>query len=370
MERLRNDIRRRRQHRSLTQQQLARRAEVSRQSLNALELGRAVPSTSIALRLAQVLECHVEELFWLTGSPAPVDAEIAGGDEHSNGRAVVASVEGKWVAHRLAPTDGLSAATPADAILKEKAKAGGPAHARLHLLSRPDVVSTTLLCAGCAPAMGILAARSSASGVGRMLWLDRPSLTSLELLRRGQVHVAGAHLLDEATGEFNVPEVQRLFGGRAMLVFNLLRWQSGIVVPPRNPKRIRSAADLWSAGLRIVQRAPAAAAQQLLLRLAGSQARHLQGPPASSHLEAARMVAVGLADAAIAIESAARAFELKFIPLAEERFDLVVPRELAQDARVMRLLDTATTHAFRQDVEGLGGLTTRQSGSLIAKTAA
>jgi putative molybdopterin biosynthesis protein len=370
MEHLGNDLRRRRQQRGLTQQQLARRAKVSRQSLNALELGRTVPSTSIALRLAQVLECSVEELFWLMSSPASVEAEIAGEGARSQGRAVVASVAGKWVAHRLAPTDGLSAATPADAVLKASPRASGTAHARLHLLTRPDVASATLLCAGCAPAMGILAARSSASSIGRVLWLDRPSLTSLELLRRGQVHVAGAHLLDEATGEFNVPDVQRLFGSRAMLVFNLVRWQAGIVVPWRNPKRIRRAADLWSGGLRIVQRAPGAAAQQLLLRLAGTRAPHLRGPVASSHLEAARTVAVGLADAAIAIESTARAFELNFIPLAEERFDLVVPHELAQDARVIRLLNTATTRAFRHDVEGLGGLTTRQSGSLIAKTAA
>jgi putative molybdopterin biosynthesis protein len=274
----------------------------------------------------------------------------------------VASVAGKWVAHRLVPTEGLSAATAADAVLKGKT--------RLQLLARVDVAATTLLCAGCAPAMGILAARSSASGGSRVVWLDRPSLTALELLRRGQVHVAGAHVLDEATGDFNVPEVQRLFSARAMLVFNLVRWQAGLVVPSRNPKKIRSAGDLLNARVRVVQRPPDAAAQQLLARVAKDRVGALKGPPATNHLDAARLVSVGLADAAVAVESAARAFGLKFIPLAEERFDLVVPSELAQDPRVVRLLDTATTRAFRHDVEGLGGVTTRQSGSLIAHTAA
>jgi putative molybdopterin biosynthesis protein len=369
MEHLGNDLRRRRQQRALTQEQLARRASVSRQSLNALETGRTVPSTSVALRLAQTLECTVEELFWLPGSPARVEAELVDADEPTSGRAVLASVSGKWVAHRLRPTDGPSSLTPADALL-DAASTRRPGHARLQLLARPDVVSSTLLCAGCAPAMGILGARASVGGGGRVVWLDRPSVTALELLRRGQVHVAGAHLLDEPTGEFNVPEVKRRFAGRPMLIFNLVRWQAGIVVPRGNPRNVRSAAGFWNRGMRIVQRAPEAASQSLLARLAGRRLARLSGPRAGSHIDAARLVAVGLADAAIAVESAARAFGLAFIPLAEERFDLVVPRELAQDARVVRLLDTATTRAFRADVEGLGGVVTRQSGSLIARTAA
>jgi putative molybdopterin biosynthesis protein len=365
MEPLSNDLRRRRQQRGLTQHELAARAEISRQSLNALEVGRTVPSTSIALRLADTLECAVEDLFWLRAAPGTVQADIVSEDRLAQGRAVVAAVAGKWVAHALRATDAPSTVTPADAILNGKA-----ARARLHLLTRPDVVSTTLLCAGCAPALGILAARASTTPGGRVLWLDRPSGTALELLRHDHVHVAGAHLIDDASGEFNVPQVRQLFGQRSMLIFNLVRWQAGIVTPAGRPRRIRKAADLWDDGVRIVQRPAAAAAQHLLTKLGGSHAGLLRGPRAESHLEAARLVAMGLAEAAIGIESAARAFGLGFIPLAEERFDLVVPRALAQDVRVVRLLDTATTRAFRQDVEGLGGLITRQAGSLIAKTAA
>jgi putative molybdopterin biosynthesis protein len=200
--------------------------------------------------------------------------------------------------------------------------------------------------------------------------LDRPSISALELLRRGLVHVAGAHLLDEASGQFNVPEVERSFPGRPMLVFNLIRWQAGIVLPAANPSRIRRAADLCAPGLRVVQRSAEAAAQRLLARLTAAHDRKLQGPRAESHLEAARLVSVGLADAAIAVESAARAFSLKFVALEEERFDLVVPGELAQDRRVQRLIDNATSRAFRRDVEGLGGLNTRQAGALIARTVA
>jgi putative molybdopterin biosynthesis protein len=368
MDELGNDLRRRRQERGWTQQQLARRAGLSRQTLNSLEVGRTVPATSIALRLADLLDCSVEDLFWLEDAPASVDAELADGPSVAGGRSVVASVGGRWIAHALRASDSLAAATPADAVLEMRQTAR--TRARLRLLTRTEVASTTLLCVGCAPALGVLAARTTATGSGRVTWLDRPSVSALELLRRGQVHVAGAHLLDEASGQFNVPDVQRTFTGHSMLVFNLVRWQAGMVLPAANPKRIRRAVDLCAPRLRVVQRPAGAAAQRLLARLTGEHSRHVQGPVAESHHEAARLVSVGLADAAIAIESAARAFSLKFVPLEEERFDLVVPEELATDARVARLLDTATSRAFRRDVEGLGGLNTRQAGTLIARTAA
>jgi molybdate-binding protein/DNA-binding XRE family transcriptional regulator len=358
--RMRNGVSRRRKALGLTQEQLARRAQMSRQSLNAIELGRAVPSTSASLRLARVLESTVEELFWLDDSPTSISAELAEADHSPQGRAVVASIDGRWVAHRLPATDGLSVATPADAVFTS----GG----RLRLLAQPQSASDNLLCAGCAPAMGILAGRATAAAAGRVVWLDRPSTAALELLRRGQVHVAGAHLFDEATGECNLPDVRRLFPHRAMLVFNLVRWEAGILAAAGNPKRIKGAADLSREDLTLARRTSDSGAQRLLDRLVPNAGG--RGPMATSHLDAARMVAMGLADASIAIESAARAFGLTFIPVAEERFDLIVPRELAQDPRIVRLLDITSTRVFRTDVGGLGGLVTRQSGSLIACTAA
>jgi putative molybdopterin biosynthesis protein len=371
-----NDLSRRRRQLGLTQLQLAERAGLSRQALNGLEGGRAVPSTAIALRLAQVLDCKLDELFWLSDSSSTVEAELADSTGLGGSRVTVASVGGKWVAHPLVPSESLSAMTTADAILKPTRGKAGARTVKLHLLTRPAVAQKTLVCAGCAPAMGILAARAGdGASRGRVVWLDRPSLPSLELLRRGQVHVAGAHLFDEAAREFNVPAVQRLFPHRAMLVVNLVRWEAGLLVAPGNPKGIRRVEDLTRKGVRVVKREPGAAAQQLLMRLlrrAGRSKAPLdtRGPTARNHWDVARIVAMGLADAGVAVQSAAESFGLPFLPVAEERFDLIVPQELSTDPRVVQLLETVSTRAFRSDAEGLGGIAARQSGKIVAQIAA
>jgi len=122
------------------------------------------------------------------------------------------------------------------------------------------------------------------------------------------------------------------------------------------------------------RRQDGAAAQDLverLLRREGIEpapvARH--GLVAGGHAEVARLVALGAADAGIALATVARAHGLDFVPLAEERFDLVVARELADDARVVRLLETLGSRAFRREMESLGGHVVRETGKLIAEIA-
>jgi molybdate-binding protein len=90
----------------------------------------------------------------------------------------------------------------------------------------------------------------------------------------------------------------------------------------------------------------------------------MRGPTrtASGHLEVAELVAHGAADAGVSIRSAALAYGLGFIPLAEERFDLVIPRELATDARVEHLVDVVGSRAFRRELDSIGGYITGASG--------
>src|SRR5579863_4049933 len=94
-----NNLGRLRQERGFTQQGLADRVGLARQSLNAIEVGRSVPSTDVALRLARLLGCKVEDVFWLDGGGTELDVEVpsdSGADPC--GRVVVTSVGGKWVA--------------------------------------------------------------------------------------------------------------------------------------------------------------------------------------------------------------------------------------------------------------------------------
>jgi molybdate-binding protein len=290
-------------------------------------------------------------------------------------RVVLASIAGRWVAHRLATSDSGAFLTAADAVVLGP-RAGTKGSVRVALLEDASAARDTLLCAGCAPALGILAARATAARPGeRVVWLERSSGAALDLLARGQVHVAGAHLFDEQAQEFNVPFVQRLLPGRSMLIFNLARWETGLVVAAGNPRRVRGVSDLARPDVRFVRRQASAAGQDLierLLRRAGLPVSAVTSGPlsANGHMEVARIVALGLADVGVALPEVARAYGLDFVPLAQERFDLILAKEHAGDTRIVRLLETLSGRGFRREMETLGGHVARDAGKLIADTGA
>jgi putative molybdopterin biosynthesis protein len=131
--------------------------------------------------------------------------------------------------------------------------------------------------------------------------------------------------------------------------------------------------DRARSDVAFVRRDDGAAAQDLverLLRREGIQpataARH--GVVAGGHAEVARLIALGAGDVGIALATVARAHGLDFLPLAEERFDLVVAKELSSDPRVVRLLETMSSRTFRREMESLGGHVARDAGKLIAET--
>ncbi len=132
--------------------------------------------------------------------------------------------------------------------------------------------------------------------------------------------------------------------------------------------------DLSRADVRFVPRPRGAAAQDLierLLRREGLQAATPATPlVARGHMDVARLVALGLADTGVALPEAARAHGLDFIPLAEERFDLILAKEHAGDTRIVRLLDLLSARGFRREMETLGGHVTRDAGRLMADTSA
>jgi putative molybdopterin biosynthesis protein len=131
--------------------------------------------------------------------------------------------------------------------------------------------------------------------------------------------------------------------------------------------------DLVRRDVRFARRQAGAAAQDLverLLRREGLLSRSAVGARlvARGHMEVARLVALGVADVGVALPAVARAHGLDFVPLAEERFDLVVAKELSVDARVVRLLETLSGRGFRRELESLGGHVARDAGRLIAET--
>lgn len=359
-----------RERAGLTQVALAERAQVTRQTLIAIEAERSVPSTAIALALAAALGCRVEDLFELDRTPESLRVRWAEAPDArpASTRALVGRVGGRWVAHPLRASLGETWLSAADAVVASADQGAG----RVEPLLAPAELERNLLVAGCAPALGVLARHLERDGSQVPLrWVHAGSTRALEQLERGDVHIAGTHLLDETTGEYNVAAVRRRFARRRMLLINLARWEAGLVVPAGNPGRIRGAAELARPKLRVAQREAGAGASLLLasmLRAAGLPKRSLPtGPRARSHAEVAELVAHGVADVGLSIRSAAQALGLDFVPVAEERFDLVLSAELARDPRVERLINALGGRAFRRDAAGLGGHRTDHSGEVMAE---
>jgi putative molybdopterin biosynthesis protein len=193
------------------------------------------------------------------------------------------------------------------------------------------------------------------------------SLDGLVALRQGLCHLSGCHLLD-VNGEYNLPFIQHLFPDRGMLVVTLAYREQGLMLFPGNPKQLRNLSDLRRPGIAFVNRQKGSGT-----RLWFDQEMHRLGLPTDKiqgyerevrlHTECARLVQSGEADAAIGLQAAASQAGLDFIPLFQERYDIVIPRE--QSEPMLPLLETLQTRAFRQDVASLNGYDTTHTGEQI-----
>jgi molybdate-binding protein/DNA-binding XRE family transcriptional regulator len=356
-----NALAERRRALGLSQAELAASVGVSRQALSALEGGRSVPSTAVALRLARALDCTVESLFWLAEGPA-VPVRVAG--EPSSGRAIVGRVEGRWVAHPLGP-DALHAA--ADAELRPDGR-----RTVARLLDDPERLGRRLLVAGCDPALGLLAATAARAGV-ELSWLPATSAAALALVARGEAHVAGAHLYDAETDEHNVPFVRATLPGRACALLELASTEEGLVVAPGARSGVGGVEDLVRGDVVIVNRPEGAGARGLLdreLARAGIAPASVRGYERElpGHEAVARAVASGSADAGVATRAVALAHGLGFVPLHGERFDLVVPAGLLDYEPARRLVSVLNGAGFRRQLAAVAGYDTAGTGREVART--
>ncbi len=337
-------LRHARERAGMSQAALAQQVGVSRQALIAIEAGRQVPSTVLALQLARALGCRVEDLFTIGPSDA-IEVELASGE--AGERVAIARVRGRWVAHGV----GCSP-RGADGVL-----AGASA---VRPLDAPAALSRNVLIAGCAPLLATLADWTSRrQREARVRWVHANSRRALDLLARDQVHAAGLHAGGDGD---NLALVRERFGRERMIVVHLTRWRQGLVVAPKNPLAIREAADLVRRDVRAARREDGAGAAKLLERTLRSTRRKPRGPLAASHEEVAQLVRCGAADAGVAIESVALSMGLGFVPLAEERFDLVLREEVASEEPASRVLDALADASFRADACALPGYDASRAG--------
>jgi putative molybdopterin biosynthesis protein len=357
-----------RKGRGVTAADLARRVGVSRQTIHAIEAGSYIPNTELSLRMARELETSIEDLFSLPAGE-PVAAESLAADiliaaPAAAGQAVrVCKVGEKWVGVPVSATPYYL--PEADGLIRRLGIGG---RAGLMALGKEDG-RKRLVVAGCDPAMSLLArAVERESGV-EIVPAAASSSLAMAWLKQGKVHIAGSHLEDPATGEFNVPFIHEQFRGEEILVVTFAAWEEGLCTAPGNPKRLRAAADLARRGVRIVNREKGSGSRALLDKLltqAGVPANRIHGyaSVAFGHLAAAHEVYSGQADACLATRPAAKAFGLDFVPLHTARYDLAMRKNTADTTAARALLDALQRAGLRRKLEALAGYDTARTGSL------
>jgi molybdate-binding protein len=355
-------------------------AGVSRQALSAVESGYSDPSLRVALALAQALGMTVEELFGPGDLAQPVPAvpvAPSGGSGADGDRVILAAVGEQFVALPLRgdaaasrsfiPAGGLAVRAGAGWPVAALVEAGRPVAApAVKGSAAKDTITVqpigpprpTLVVAGCDPALPLLA-----TPLGLLdppvafAWWPCGSQEALRLAAAGLVHAAGVHLRDN-DGGYNAAAVAGLPGGAEMVGFT--GWREGFAIRSDLVGTITGLDGIAKHQLRVVNREPGAEARRLLDRererlgldpaeLAGYDTR------ANGHLQVASAIAAGLADAGVASEPAARAYGLGFVPLADERFDLVLPGAHLGCREVQGLLKVLTSRWLLAQLASLPG---------------
>jgi len=194
------------------------------------------------------------------------------------------------------------------------------------------------------------------------------SLGGLIAIQEERAHLAGIHLLDEETGEYNYPYVKRVLPGREVAIVHLAYRIQGLMFVRGNPKRIKGIADLKRPDITFVNRQKGAGTRVLLdiqLRQLGISPKEIKGyqRELDTHLAVGLSIAHGEADVALGIEAAARSCNIDFLPLFRERYDLVIPIANYRGQLLASLLRTVTSDEFKAVVNKAGGYDTSQTGA-------
>ncbi len=367
--RVQNRLTKVRQQREISAAALATKAGVKRQTIYAIEAHRYIPNTLVALRLAQVLEVPVEELFSIqmpvsaSEKSTPVDLLMRPSKSGQPDQPVrLAKVGRRMIGVPASPVLGELPA--ADAVIVGPGKGG-------RTLVRPfreeAAAKNRLIIAGCDPAMPVLARHVWKHGNIELIIAWCSSCQALEWLEDRKIHVAGTHLSGKSAGGSNLEVVEKSFPQGGVRVVTFASWEEGLVVAGANRKKISGVADLARPDVTTINREVGAGARFLLdssLKREGVSPSNVNGYDqiTNGHVLAAWHVHSGKADCCIATRAAARVFGLHFIPLASERYDLVIPEQYWDLPSVQVVLDALNKSSLKGELEALGGYDTSQTG--------
>ncbi len=245
---------------------------------------------------------------------------------------------------------------------------------KVHLYRSRAEIERTIFCIGSHDLTLDLMAQFLAEHDRRLASANVGSQGGLVALRRGEAHMAGSHLLDPQDGSYNISYIRQYMPNIPVKVVALVGRDQGLIVKKGNPKGIKSLGDLarksQEGGVQFVNRQRGAGTRVLLdyhLNLMAIPQESIAGYSQEeyTHLGIATAVASGRADCGLGIAAAAQALDLDFIPLFQERYDLVIPKQHADDNLLAPLFDLLADSQFREAVSQLKGYDVSVMGTVI-----
>ncbi len=199
------------------------------------------------------------------------------------------------------------------------------------------------------------------------------SLEGILAIRNGICHMAGAHLLDPDSGEYNFPYIRDYLKGVDLKVINLVYREQGLMVRKGNPKGIEGLKDLVREDISFINRQKGSGTRILLdhsLRLLSIESHKIKGYEREefTHMAVASAISSGMADTGMGILPAARAMNLDFIPIAKERYDLIIPSIYFEDDKVKRVIEVIRSDDFKSILLQMGGYDVSRTGEELFKS--
>ncbi len=197
------------------------------------------------------------------------------------------------------------------------------------------------------------------------------SMGGIMAIRRGEAHLAGSHLLDEESGEYNISFIKRFLTDIPLQLINLCYRQQGLIVARGNPQGITGFQDIAERNLSFINRQNGAGTRLLTdktLKDLGIQTTEINGYEHEeyTHMSVAASIASGSIHCGMGILAAANALGLDFVPVAEERYDLIIPKQFLADTKIQALLQLIDeSREFQELVQALGGYSLRDSGKIM-----
>lgn len=186
------------------------------------------------------------------------------------------------------------------------------------------------------------------------------SMGGIMAVRRGETHIAGCHLLDESDGSYNTAFIRKYFPKGGVRLVECVGRSQGLMLAKGNPKNIKSVADLTNDGVRYVNRQKGSGTRILIDYLCKKENIDTDGiygydREEFTHTSVAAQIASGTADAGMGIYSAAKLYDLDFLPICMEQYDLLIPDYAWESPMVQKLIEVLRGDAFRARMEALGG---------------